>query len=254
VFELHLSSERITLSIADSSIHSFLDAAITAELTSVTPIVAASSPDNNASGNSRDEPEHQKALPPGGDTDPDIFEAHLQAQTTPSLFVADSSLLSPFHAAIATELRSVTPIAAASKLDSSTSGDSHDSPARQELSLPGDDSGAKTDPDIFKAYSQAQITPALSSNLSNDLTSLLKALNSGDTSAAKAGFSKVQVDSWTQGVSVVGDPTGNPLNTLISRLSDSLNPRTVQDAPQNDAQHDLAGFLVENGRGTGSLI
>jgi hypothetical protein len=63
------------------------------------------------------------------------------------------------------------------------------------------------------------------------------------------------VDLQTQDASsVAGTPAGNPLDTLIAEISDSLISGSVQRAPQDGAQHDLANFLVENGQGTGSLV
>lgn len=169
--------------------------------------------------------------------------------------IGDISFPSTYDTSLARELPDVTPIAAiTSSLESNTSGDSRDTPAQRALP-PVDDSGANTDFDEFKADVQAQATPTLSSDLSNDVTSLLKDLNSGHTSAAKADVSKVQVDLQTQDTSSVAGPsTGIPLDTLISKISDSLNADSLEGASQDGARHDLAEFLVENGRGTGSLI
>ena len=172
-----------------------------------------------------------------------------------TLSIGDISFPSPYDTSLARELPDVTPIPTiTSSLESNTSSDSRDTPAQQALP-PVDDSGANTDFDEFKADLQAQTAPTLSSDLSNDLTSLLKDLNSGHTSAAKADASKVQVDLQTQDTSsVAGVPTGIPLDTLIGKISDSLNSDSLQGAPQDGARHDLADFLVENGRGKGSLI
>jgi hypothetical protein len=121
--------------------------------------------------------------------------------------------------------------------------------------LAADVSGANTDLDRFKADLQAQTAPALSRNLGNDLASLLKDLNSGNTSAAQADASKVQMDLQTQDASsVAGTPSGKPLDTLIGQISDSLNSGSVQGAILDGAEHDLTNVLVENGQGTGSLI
>jgi hypothetical protein len=171
------------------------------------------------------------------------------------LSIPEISSPSLFDTSLATELTSVTPIPAiTSSLDSNTSGNSPDAPTQKALPA-ADLSGANTDLDRFKADLEAQTAPTLSSALSNDLTSLLKDLTSGNTSAAKADVSKVQVDLQTQDASsVAGALTGNPLDTLIGKISDSLNSGGVQGAPQDGAQHDLANFLVENGQGTGSLI
>jgi hypothetical protein len=183
-----------------------------------------------------------------------VFEDHLGSERV-TLSIADISSPSLFDSSPATELASVTPITAiTSSLDSNTSGNSRDTPTQKALP-PEDVSGAKTDLDRFKADLKAQAAPTLSSHLGNDLTSLLKVLTSGDTSAAKVDVSKVQADLQTQDASsVAGAQTGSPLDTLIGKISDSLNSGSVQDAPQDGPQHDLANFLVENGQGTGSLI
>jgi hypothetical protein len=181
-----------------------------------------------------------------------VFEDHLGSERV-TLSIADISSPSLFDSSLATELTSVTPITAiTSSLDSNTSGNSRDTPTQKALP-PEDVSGAKTDLDRFKADLKAQAAPTLSSDLGNDLTSLLKDLTSGNTSAAKADVSKVQADLQTQDASS-DTQTGNPLDTLIAEISDSLISGSVQRAPQDGAQHDLVNFLVENGRGTGSLI
>jgi hypothetical protein len=181
-----------------------------------------------------------------------VFEDHLGSERV-TLSIADISSPSLFDSSLATELTSVTPITAiTSSLDSNTSGNSRDTPTQKALP-PEDVSGAKTDLDRFKADLKAQAAPTLSSDLGNDLTSLLKDLTSGNTSAAKADVSKVQADLQTQDASS-DTQTGSPLDTLIGKISDSLNSSSVQGAPQDGAQHDLVNFLVENGRGTGSLI
>ena len=169
--------------------------------------------------------------------------------------IADISSPSLFDTSLTTELTSVTPITAiTSNLDSNNSGNSRDTPTQKELPA-ADVSGANTDLDGFKADLQAQSTPTFSSDLSNDLTSLLKDLTSGNTSAAKADVNKVQVDLQTQDASSAGGiPLGNQLDTVLGKISDSLNSGSVDGAPQEGAQHDLANFLVENGQGTGSLI
>ncbi len=168
--------------------------------------------------------------------------------------IADISSPSLFDTSLATELTSVTPITAiTSSLERNNSGNSRDTPPQKVLPA-ADVSETNTDLDRFNADLQAQTAP-LSSDLGNDLTSLLKDLSSGNTSAAKADVSKLKVDLQTQDASSVGGaPAGNPLDTLIGKISDSLNSGSVQGAPQDGAQHDLANFLLENGQGTGSLI
>jgi hypothetical protein len=88
MFEDHIGSERVTLSIADISSRSLFDSSLATELTSVTPITAiTSSLDSNTSGNSRDT-SGQKALPPedvsGAQTDLDRFNAGLKVPAAPT--------------------------------------------------------------------------------------------------------------------------------------------------------------------------
>jgi hypothetical protein len=170
------------------------------------------------------------------------------------LSIDDISFPSLFDSSLATELTGVTPITASTfRLDSNTSGSSRDTPG-QKAQTPEDDSEPKTDLEGFDA-DLAQAAPTLSSDLGNDLTSLLKDLTSGNTFAAKADVSKVQEDLQTPDASSVASAqTGSPLDTLIGKISDSLDSGSVQGAPQDGAKHDLANFLVENGQGTGSLI
>jgi hypothetical protein len=167
------------------------------------------------------------------------------------LSITDISSHSLFDDSLATELTSVTPIPAiTSSLDSNNSGNPRDIPKRKAKPA-ADVFGANTGLEEFQADLQVQTAPTLSTEVGNDLTSLLKDLTSGNTSAAKADVSKVQVDLQTQDGSSVG---GNPLDTLLVKISDSLNSGSVEGAPQDGAQHDLANFLVENGQGTGNLI
>jgi hypothetical protein len=169
--------------------------------------------------------------------------------------IDDISSPSLFDTSLATELTSVTPITAiTSGLDGNTTGNSGEPPARKGPP-PLDVSGANTGLNRFKADLEAQTPPTLSIDLGNDLASLLKDLTSGNTSAAQADASKVQVDLQTQEASsVAGTPTAKPLETLIGKISESLNSDSVQGARQDGAQHELANFMVENGQGTGNLI
>jgi hypothetical protein len=171
------------------------------------------------------------------------------------LSIEDISSPSLFDTSLATELSSITRIPAiTSSLDSNTSGNSRDNPKQKALAA-ADVAGANTDLEEFEANLQVQTAPTLSTEVGNDLTSLLKDLTSGNNSAAKADVSKVQVDLQTQdAASVGGAPTGSPLDTLIGKITDSLNSGSVEGTPQDEAQHELATFLVENGQGTGNLI
>jgi hypothetical protein len=171
------------------------------------------------------------------------------------LSIDDVSFRSVFDNSVSTELASVAPITAVTfSLDGNTSGDSRDTP-HQKAQTPEDDPGAKTEPEGFDADLKAQIAPTSSGEIGNDLTSLLQDLTSGNTSAAKADVSRVRANLQSQDASsVAGAQAGGPLDTLIAKISDSLNSDSAQDTPQDGAQRDLANFLVENEQGTGSLI
>jgi hypothetical protein len=83
------------------------------------------------------------------------------------------------------------------------------------------------------------------------MTSLLKDLTSGTPTAAKSDISKVQSDldaSVTSASSSTSQPP-SPLESLISKMSASLNSGSVQGALQ-----DLASYLVQAGQGTGSVV
>jgi hypothetical protein len=171
------------------------------------------------------------------------------------LSITDIPPLSTFDSSLASELTGVTRIPGiTSGPDSHTSGNSRDTPTPNS-DTPDDDSGAESDAGGSNANLTGQADPALSNDLGDDLASLLKDLTSGNTSAAKADVSKVQADLQTQDTSsVTGAQTGTTLDALVGKISESLNAGSAQGAPQEDAQHDLANFLVEKGRGTGSLI
>jgi hypothetical protein len=185
-----------------------------------------------------------------------IFECSKITQVSGrvTLSIDDISAPSLFDSSLAAELPSVTPVAAIpSSLDIKTASNSRDTSKQQALP-PEDFSGAETDLDRFNE-DLAPAAPTLSSDLGNDLTTLLKDLTSGNTSAAQADVSKVQADLQTRDASSVASAqNGSPLDSLIGKISDSLNSDSVHGAPQDGAQHDLINFLVENGQGTGSLI
>ncbi len=114
----------------------------------------------------------------------------------------------------------------------------------------GDVSGAKTDLAKLKTDLAAQESSDTSNNLAKDMTALLKDLTSGNSTAAKTDLASVQKDLEAEEASSSSSTqTASPLDTLISKMSASLNSGSVQDALQ-----DLASYLVQNGQGTGSLV
>ncbi len=159
----------------------------------------------------------------------------------------ETSFPTVFDKSLSTSWSTVTPVTAITfSLNGDTSsGNSRDTP-RQKPQTPEDDSRAKAALADSGVDANAQAGPTSSGDLDGDLSSLLRDLTSGDTSAAKADVSKLQANLDTQ--------TESPLDTLIGRISDSLNSGTTAEATPNGAQHDLVDFLMQNGHSTGNLL
>jgi DNA polymerase III delta subunit len=114
----------------------------------------------------------------------------------------------------------------------------------------GDISGAKSDLAQLKTDLTAQESADATKSLAKDMTSLLKDLASGDTSAAKSDLSKVQKDLQSEDASSDSSSKAtNPLDSLISKMADSLSSGDVQGALQT-----LASYLVQNGQASGGLV
>jgi hypothetical protein len=115
----------------------------------------------------------------------------------------------------------------------------------------GDVSGAKTDLAKFKTDLKAEggSTNSLT-NVAKDVSSLFRDLSSGNSIAAKTDANKITADLQTQEAS---NPTGNlafsSLENLVVKISDALSAGAVQSAVQ-----DVAGYLVQHGQASGSLI
>jgi hypothetical protein len=97
----------------------------------------------------------------------------------------------------------------------------------------------------------AQAAAITSNTLAKDVTSLFKDLAAGNSSAAKTDVGRVRSDLQAQDTSTVSrsTQTASALDTLVAKISDSLNSGALQSALE-----DLAGYLVQNGHVTGSLI
>ncbi len=142
----------------------------------------------------------------------------------------------------------------------STSGSASDSLTQDVVSLlkalaTGDVSGAKSDLAKLKSDLDAQSGSSPSTNsVTKDLTSLLKDLASGNTSAAKADVTSLATDVKAQEASAPsgsasGSQTQSPLDTLVAKLTSSLNSGSIGSALQ-----DVASYLIQNGQGSGSLV
>jgi hypothetical protein len=143
-----------------------------------------------------------------------------------------------------------------SSANSSTNGNSPDLLTQDIINLLkalayGDVSGAKTDLAKFKTDLKAEggSTNSLN-NVAKDVTSLFKDLTSGNSTAAKTDANKITADLQAQEAS---NPTANlafsSLENLVVKISDALSAGAVQSAVQ-----DVAGYLVQHGQATGSLI
>jgi hypothetical protein len=114
----------------------------------------------------------------------------------------------------------------------------------------GDVSGAKSDLAKFKADLKAQASASTSNNLAKDVASLVKDLASGNSSAAKTDLNNVKTDLQGQETAAgTNSRTASPLESLVTKISDALSTGALQGAV-----HDLAGYLVQHGQASGSLI
>jgi len=113
----------------------------------------------------------------------------------------------------------------------------------------GDVSGAKTDLAKFKTDLKAEGgSTASQNNLAKDVTALYKDLTSGNSGATKTDVNKINTDLQAQEAST-GNLAFSSLENLVVKISDALSAGAVQSAVQ-----DVAGYLVQHGQASGSLI
>ena len=184
----------------------------------------------------------------------------MSISTLTSASLLDDSLTTALtKSANQTSAKTASTFSAATTRKSSTSGSSSGSSPDlltqdiinllKDLAF-GDVSGAKNDLVKFKTDLKAQSASVTSNSLAKDATALIKDLASGNSSAAKTDVSKLQADLQAQDTSTTSTtPTVSPLESLVAKISDALSSGAVQGAVQ-----DLAGYLVQNGQATGSLI
>jgi len=115
----------------------------------------------------------------------------------------------------------------------------------------GDVSGAKSDLAKFKTDLKAEAGSAINlNNVVKDVTSLFKDLTSGNSTAAKTDLNKINADLQAQEASTAtGNLAFSSLESLVIKISDALSAGAVQSAVQ-----DVAGYLVQHGQASGSLI
>ena len=115
----------------------------------------------------------------------------------------------------------------------------------------GDVSGAKTDLAKFKTDLKAEGGSTASQNsLAKDVTALYKDLTSGNSIVAKADVNKLNADLQAQEATTAsGNLAFSSLENLLVKISDALSSGAVQSAVQ-----DVAGYLVQHGQASGSLL
>ena len=115
----------------------------------------------------------------------------------------------------------------------------------------GDVSGAKSDLAKFKIDLKAEGgSTASQNNVVKDVTSLFKDLTSGNSTAAKTDLKKINADLEAEEASTATSNLAlSSLEKLVIKISDALSVGAVQSAVQ-----DVAGYLVQHGQASGSLI
>jgi hypothetical protein len=167
----------------------------------------------------------------------------------------DSSVASGLTAGQASPPKS-TNAGTGSSTNSSANGTSPDLLTQDIINLLkalayGDVSGAKTDLAKFKTDLKAEGASTASQNsLARDVTALYKDLTSGNGVAAKTDVNKINTDLQAREASTAtGNLALSSLENLVIKISDALSAGAVQSAVQ-----DVAGYLVQHGQASGSLI
>jgi hypothetical protein len=148
---------------------------------------------------------------------------------------------------------------AASKINNDTSGDSQDTLTHDTVTLlkdlaKGNLTAADEDLDQLKTDLKNQSASTTSTKINQDVIALLKDLNAGNNSSVNTDVTNLKTDLQTQDQSTASTKTTSsqnvsPLAALLSKITDQLNSGSVQGALQ-----DLAGYLIQNGHVTGSLL
>jgi hypothetical protein len=156
-------------------------------------------------------------------------------------------------------LTNASTVNAASKITNDTTGESQDTLTHDTVTLlkdleQGDVSAANTELDQLKTDLQTQAASTTSTKINKDLTALLKDLSTNNDSAAKTDITNLKTDLQTQDASTANSKSSSsqnvsPLAALLSKITDRLNTGSVQGALE-----DVAGYLVQNGQVTGSLL
>jgi hypothetical protein len=157
-----------------------------------------------------------------------------------------------------TTLTNVSTVNAAPKITNDSSGDSQNTLTNDTVTLLkdlalGNTSGANTDLARLQTDLKAQDASTTSTRINQALTSLLRDLNVGNKSAVNSDITELKTALQTQDQSTANIKAASNQNVgvtnLLSKINDSLKSGSIQGALQ-----DLAGYLVQNGQVTGSLL
>ena len=157
-----------------------------------------------------------------------------------------------------TTLTNASTVNAASKITNDTSGDTQSTLTNDTVTLlkdlaKGDTSAANNDLGKLQDDLKTQDASTTSTQINQNLTSLLKDLSTGNDTAVKSDLINLKTALQTQDQSTANIKSASgqnvSLSAVLSKINDKVNSGSVQGALQ-----DLAGYLVQNGHVTGSLL
>jgi hypothetical protein len=156
----------------------------------------------------------------------------------------------------------ISTVNAASNIDSNNSGNSEEMLTEDTVTLlkhlaQGNVSAAKTDLTKLSNDLANQAASTTSSKISQDYNTLQRDLTNGNPSSANIVNNDLDnlqsdLDMQTQSIANVKSASTqnySTLDTILSKITDQLNSGSVQGALE-----DFAGYMVQNGHVTGSLL
>jgi hypothetical protein len=142
---------------------------------------------------------------------------------------------------------------AASTITNDGSGDSQNTLTGDTVTLLTDQVQKQDDTSAANTDLNTQDASTTSTEINQALASLFKNLNVGNETAVKSDITNLNAALQTQEQSTANIKATSgqnvSLTNLLSRINDSLKSGSVQGALQ-----DVAGYLVQNGQVTGSLL
>lgn len=161
-----------------------------------------------------------------------------------------------------TPVANLSTVNAASNIDTNDSGNSEETLTEDTVNLlkhlsQGNVSEAKTDLTKLTNDTNNQTASTTSSKINQDFNTLERDLSNSNPSTANLvnndlGNLQSDLDTQTQSIANVKSASTqnySTLDTILSKISDQLNSGSVQGALE-----DFAGYMVQNGHVTGSLL